>query len=81
MSADTAKLLINDLMSKDYLISSVPTVGAYISAIAKNVKILDASYFVKTSLVGYVLQYYKETKTELKFTFEQRLGVFRIIFE
>lgn len=43
MSADTAKLLINDLMSKDYLISSVPTVGVYISAIAKNVKLSDAS--------------------------------------
>ncbi len=43
MHTDTAKLLINDLMSKDYLLSSVPILVSYISAIAKNVKLSEAS--------------------------------------
>lgn len=74
-------MLTNDLLSKDYLLSSVPTVSAYIAAIAKNVKLTDAASFAKSILIGYVLQYYKDTKAEIKFTFEQRLGVFRIQFE
>lgn len=78
MSADTAAALVNDLLTRDWLINNETIVTGYLAAIARKVKAADGQAFAAKCIAGYFMKYYLDNRTELKFTFEQRLGVFRI---
>jgi hypothetical protein len=51
------------------------------ASIARKLSLADAGMFLRQTVIGYVLQYYTDNKPELKFTTEQRVGVFTIQFE
>lgn len=78
MTTDTAAGLVNELLSKEWLISNEEAVARYLVAIAKKLKVADGHTFAEKCIAGYFMKYYLDNRTELKFSFEHRLSVFRI---
>lgn len=81
LNAETAFQLTNELFSKDFLTSGPAIVGQYLSTLSGKLSLANAAEYVRRTLIGYVLQFYSDNKTELKFTIEQRFGVFSILFD
>ena len=62
LSPETSNLLTVELLSKEYLTTDVKLVSTYLQAVAT--KVLPDESFTKNVLIGFVLKYFNDNKTD-----------------
>jgi hypothetical protein len=62
LSPETSNLLTVELLSKEYLTTNVKLVSTYLQAVAT--KVLPDESFAKNVLIGFVLKYFNDNKTD-----------------